>query len=122
MVMSAGLRPKPSDKLPDVRDPPVLHRFGDMRRLHAFSSCQIGNRPRDFEHAVVRARREMKRRDRLPEQRFPFGIEPAHGFDPARRELRVQLALTLRLPVRRCLNPRADTWTGFAIVYLRKEL
>ena len=94
---SGRTRPAPaggpkSDRTADRRPPP---------RRAARRSCvvgEIGDRPRHLQDAVIRARRQREPRHRLREQRRARGIGRAMGFDLARAEPRVRLALARHLP------------------------
>src|SRR6516225_4222130 len=47
---------------------PVLHRLCDVRGAHGVRALEVGDRPRDPQHLVVRARREAQPLDRRLEQ------------------------------------------------------
>ena len=61
-------------------------------------SDEVGDRPRDFEDPVIRARRQRESRHRLRQQRGARRTGRAVRLDLARTEPRVRLALARQLP------------------------
>src|SRR5688572_13387896 len=95
-------------------EPPILNRLRYLGSLQRLCTCEIRDRARDLENAVIRTRRQSQPADRLLEQSRARLVRHAVLVDLARRQARVGLALTCKLALARSGDARAHRFARFA--------
>ena len=100
--------------LASLRSPvqdPVLYRFGHVARPHVVRAVEIGERPRELEHPVVRARGKSQFDDCGFQYLIGCCIHPYFARQFARPHVRVRVharhvTKSVQLPVTSRLHPR----------------